>query len=94
MPCFSYHGIGSDGYHGMNRHADGDGGGIRVAGSRWDLVALMGKEAFYPGRSLSAWMALDVILSYQLSSEASSMRRVSRRQDLSSCEQGENIRRQ
>lgn len=78
----------------MNRHGDGDGGGIRVARSRWHLVAPMGKEAFYPGRSLSTWMALDVILSYQLSSEVSSMRRVSRLQDHSSCEQGENIRTQ
>lgn len=34
VPCFFYHGIGTDGYYDMNRHGDGGTGGIRVAGSR------------------------------------------------------------
>lgn len=45
---------GPDGYYDMNRHGDGgDGGRDQGCWTQMGLGDPVGKEAFYPGRSLS-----------------------------------------
>lgn len=81
---------GPDGYYDMNRHGDGGGDGGRDQGcwtqTRWDLMTLWERRRFTQADHSAPKMALDVMLSHLLSTEVSSMARVSRRQDRSSCE--------